>query len=186
VDADLLQIHPMGTLEIAFLAAGGVALVLLSLPAVRHRQPYGIPRFLAFLSILLLIVWNIRAWFTAPFAPHQIVSWMLLAGSLLLVIPGVSLLRTVGRPADGFEDTTRLVTTGIYRYIRHPMYGSLLLLAWGAFFKRPSLAGGALAAIATAALYATARMEEKENIQRFGKAYVEYRRRTKMFVPYLL
>ncbi|MCK7540462.1 MAG: hypothetical protein MZV63_61010 [Marinilabiliales bacterium] len=36
-----------------------------------------------------------------------------------------------------FEKTTELVTSGIYRYIRHPMYSSLLLLAWGIWLKQP-------------------------------------------------
>jgi hypothetical protein len=58
--------------------------------------------------------------------------------------------RTRGRPDasrhDGapllyFEKTTQLVTTGVFKYIRHPLYSSLLLLAWGVFFKHPSWVG---------------------------------------------
>ena len=32
-----------------------------------------------------------------------------------------------------FEQTGHLVTAGIYRYIRHPLYSALLLLAWPLF-----------------------------------------------------
>ena len=88
-------------------------------------------------------------------------------------------------PLLGIEKTTRLVTTGVFRYIRHPLYCSLLLLAWGAFFKDPSWVGGCLALAATAFLVATARAEEAENIRYFGAAYQAYMRHTKMFLPFL-
>ncbi len=75
---------------------------------------------------------------------------------------------------------------GLYRYIRHPLYASLMLFAWGVFFKGVDSLGGSLALMATVLLVATARYEERFNIDRFGAAYAEYMRRTKMFVPFLL
>ena len=70
-----------------------------------------------------------------------------------------------------FEKTTQLVTTGAFKYIRHPLYSSLLLLAWGVFFKRPSWVGAGVALGATAFLLATAKVEELENIRYFGATY---------------
>jgi protein-S-isoprenylcysteine O-methyltransferase Ste14 len=84
-----------------------------------------------------------------------------------------------------FEKTTALVTTGAYSYIRHPLYSSLLFLAWGIFFKDPSWLGGLLALGATLFLVATARVEEAENLRFFGEAYREYMKQTGMFVPFL-
>ena len=85
-----------------------------------------------------------------------------------------------------FERTAELVTTGIYGYIRHPMYSSLLLLAWGVFFKAPSWPGIALATIATGSLVATAKTEERENVRFFGPSYESYMKQTRMFVPFVL
>ena len=34
-----------------------------------------------------------------------------------------------------FEQTTELVDKGIFKYIRHPLYSSLIFLTWG-IFKR--------------------------------------------------
>ena len=44
----------------------------------------------------------------------------------------------------------RLVTHGVYQFIRHPMYAALLFLAWGAFLKDTSVASVALAIRRTA------------------------------------
>ncbi len=88
-------------------------------------------------------------------------------------------------PMLEFEKTTTLVTFGLYRYIRHPLYSSLLLLTWGVFFKSPAILGVILALTATGFLVATAKIEEAEDIRYFGAAYVEYMRRSKRFFPFL-
>jgi protein-S-isoprenylcysteine O-methyltransferase Ste14 len=84
-----------------------------------------------------------------------------------------------------FEKTTQLVTSGTYKYIRHPLYSSLLLLAWGIFFKLPSLVGSGLVITATLFLIATAKADESECIQFFGAEYQAYIKHTKQFIPFL-
>jgi protein-S-isoprenylcysteine O-methyltransferase Ste14 len=84
-----------------------------------------------------------------------------------------------------FEKTSALVTTGIYQYIRHPLYSSLLLLTWGAFFKAPTWYGGLLAMVSTLFLYATARADEAECVRFFGREYWNYMSHTKRFIPYV-
>lgn len=107
---------------------------------------------------------------------------------------GFRLLRVIGKPSAagaratelGFESTTRLVTVGAYRFIRHPMYASLLALRWCAYLKDPLVMSRvALALGVTAFLMATAVAEERENRERFGEAYVAYMRRTRRFVPFV-
>ena len=84
-----------------------------------------------------------------------------------------------------FEKTSQLVTTGIYRYIRHPLYSSLLLLTWGIFFKAPGLLGILLTLVSTTFLFATAVADEGECIRYFGDEYRDYKRRSKRFIPFL-
>jgi len=94
------------------------------------------------------------------------------------------------RPHDApliwIEKTTQLVTTGAFKYIRHPLYSSLLLLAWGVFLKHPSWVGGGVVLGATVFLLATAKVEEVENVRYFGAAYRAYMQHTKMFIPFVL
>lgn len=158
-----------------------------SVHAFRTHQTYGFFRFLAFETLVLLIVSNVPRWFDDPFSPPQITSWVLLGASAALATHGIYLLRAGGK-AQGriIEDTQRVVEVGAYRYIRHPMYASLMLFGWGVFFKRIELSTGALVSLAMAFLVMTARYEERFNLDRFGEAYFEYMKRTKMFVPFLL
>jgi len=83
------------------------------------------------------------------------------------------------------EKTTPLVTGGPYRFIRHPMYASLMCFTWGVFLKQISLLSGLLVILASLALYTTAIFEERENLRNFGNQYVEYMHRTRRFIPFL-
>ena len=180
-------------LEAALFLAGSAVLVLISRRSLFHPRSHGFYRFLAWEVLLGLFVLNLRTWFSEPLAGHQLVSWVLLILSLFLVIGGVSQLREIGtQDADrndptllGFEKTSRLVNRGLYRYIRHPLYSSLLCLGWGMFFKSPSWPEAGLALLCTGLLVATARSEERENIRYFGEAYVEYMKHSRMFIPFI-
>jgi len=172
-----------------------VSLVILwfSRTSLRDFRSHGFYRFFAWEAILVLILANFTYWFNDPFRFQQLVSWSLLVVSLVMVICGVYLLRVVGKPDRkrndpsliGIEKTTQLVTVGVYRYIRHPLYSSLLFLAWGAFFKHISWVSILSVGLATFFLIATARREEIENIRFFGPAYQSYMKRTRMFIPFL-
>ncbi len=172
-------------LQLIVFAVVSVGIVFFSWTSLRDPQAHGFFRFFAFEAILALLLLNGEHWFREPFSALQIVSWLLLLASLFLVVHGFYLLRAIGRPEGKIEDTTTLVTVGAYRYIRHPLYASLLLLGWGAFFKHPSLLGGFLALAATAFLVATASVEEAENRRKFGADYAAYMKTTKMFIPFL-
>jgi protein-S-isoprenylcysteine O-methyltransferase Ste14 len=164
---------------------GSIGIIWISIPSLRHPGSHGFYRFFAWEIILGMFVINLRGWFTDPFAWHQIISWILLSASLAPIIFGVILLRSVGKPTDALEATTQLVTNGIYRFIRHPLYASLVYLTWGIFFKSPSILDGCLVAVTTAFLFITARADEAECRVKFGNAYADYIKNTKMFVPFV-
>ncbi len=96
------------------------------------------------------------------------------------------MLRKFGEPKDVIDDTAVLVTQGIYKYIRHPLYSSLILLSWGVFLKDISLVSFALALVASGLPVAMAKVEEKDNISKFGDDYAEYIKTTKMFIPFIV
>lgn len=172
-------------------AAGSLLLVWLSRKPLRHPGSHGFYRFLAWECMLALVILNRRPWGEDPFSAHQLTAWVLLLASIFLVVAAVRSLRRAGRPTPQrddsalyeFEKTTQLVSDGIFRHIRHPMYASLLALAWGAFFQAPSWAGGSLVAAASLFLLLTALADEKECLAYFGQTYADYMRRTRRFIP---
>lgn len=173
-------------LKLIIFATVSAGIVFLSWRSLRKLHSHGFFRFFAFEFTLALILLNLEHWFYEPFSALQIVSWLLLLSSLILVVHGFYLLRVTGRPKGGIENTTVLVKRGAYKYIRHPLYSSLLLLGWGVFFKDLSLLSITLVLVASAFLVATARVEEAENLQKFGAEYAAYMKTTKMFIPFLI
>jgi len=177
----------------AFVALSG-ALAYISRASLRAPGSHGFFRFFAWECILALVLLNVEVWFRTPFAWHQLISWALLFASLIPLCLGVRTLFSRGKPAAhrtsepellAFERTSALVTTGIYRYIRHPLYSSLLLLTWGAYFKEPGWFGGLLAAASTGFLLATAKADETECVSFFGPAYEAYMKTSARFVPFI-
>ncbi len=172
---------------------GSIGNVFISRGPLRHPRSHGFYRFFAWEILVGMAALNAADWFRDPLAWHQLVSWALLIAALGLVIEGLRLLRAIGRQDAGRQDeallglekTSRLVTVGLYRAIRHPMYSSLLLLGWGIFFKSPSWLDAGLALLCTLFLTATARVEERENMRYFGEEYAAYRKRSKMFIPFI-
>lgn len=177
-----------------FLIIGTIVIFWFSRTSILKWRSHGFYRFWAWELILLLFLFNIEFWFRDPLSVHQLIAWLLLIVSLVFVIWGVHMMRRIGKPDDsrredtallGIEKTTHLVTTGIFKYIRNPLYSSLLFLNWGIFFKHPSWVSLCLAFAATLSLFITAKIEEKENLQYFGNPYLVYKKTSKIFIPFI-
>jgi protein-S-isoprenylcysteine O-methyltransferase Ste14 len=154
--------------------------------SLKEKRYHGIARFFSFESIFILVMLNWRVWFKDPFSPYQILSWLFLFASIYPGIAGFLTLHGKGKPEDNhIERTTVLVKSGIYKYIRHPLYCSLFLLGTGVMLKDPGLIQLIFGSVNLLAVYFTARIEEKEMTSKFGTQYKEYMNETKMFIPYI-
>lgn len=179
--------------RLAIFLVASSALAFVSRASLRTPGSHGFYRLLAWECMLALCLLVADQWFRDPLSPLQLLSWLLMLISAFFVLHGVYLLRHFGAPAKErtgeallpFEKTTELVTRGAYRYIRHPLYSSLLFLTWGMFLKHPDALTGAVALAASGFLVATAKADERECIRFFGPAYKEYMRGTKLFIPFV-
>ena len=78
----------------------------------------------------------------------------------------------------------RLVTRGVYRRVRHPMYTALLLYSVGQALVLPNYVAGLSSGVTTALLVALRiGPEERMMLEEFGKKYQEYMAVTKRLVP---
>ena len=179
--------------ELLIFCAGTAFFTWVSRNALRNPRSHGFYRYIAWECMLGLVLINFPRWTVDPLAPHQLVSWVLLAASIGLAVHAVQLLRRIGRPSAqraeaelfGFEKTSSLVTSGAFRYIRHPMYAALLYLTWGAWLKDITLASTLLAAVASVALFITALRDEAECLAHFGDEYRAYMQTTRRFMPFV-
>lgn len=168
------------------IALGTAFLVVFSWKfSIQAKRYHGIARFFAFESLLFLIVLTADVWFKDPWSPWQVFSWLFLILSLYLAIHGMVLLVRMGKPQGDLENTTRLVTTGLYGLIRHPFYASLICLGMGAFLKQINPFTTTLVIINNIALLITAMVEEVEMMIKFGDEYRKYMKVTKMFIPFI-
>ena len=81
----------------------------------------------------------------------------------------------------------RLVQTGVYRFVRHPMYSSFFLLGLSQFLLLPNWVGGGAGLAGAAILYGVRiQREEKMMLENFGDDYRLYMRQTKRLVPWIV
>jgi protein-S-isoprenylcysteine O-methyltransferase Ste14 len=129
-----------------------------------------------------------------PGSTEAVTALAMAALGCLLALAGASLVlgsRTRLGPAWSFvpkaDQTAGLVTAGPYRFVRHPIYLGLIMLAVGealAFGSWPALLI-VLVGIVPGFVW-RARAEETLLRNTFGERYEAYRRRTKMIIPYVL
>ncbi len=184
----------MTAVQWIFLLIGSLSLIWISRRPLMAPGCHGFYRFFALEATIILLTLNAPYWFVDRFSRGQIISWTLLFVALYFLLDGIRLLRRRGQldPSRrdptllGFERTRHLVTEGLYARIRHPLYASVILFAWGLYLKAPSITAALLAATATGFMALTARVEERECLDHFRDAYRDYMARTRMFLPWLL
>ena len=111
-----------------------------------------------------------------------------------MVVAGVIILKKFGKQAKNsdrktlykFEQTTELIEKGIFQYIRHPLYSSLIFLSWGIYLKNLTIELFFVTKLSTISLFLTAMFEEKECVIFFGEKYNDYMKRSKRFIPFII
>ncbi len=136
-----------------------------------------------------LVPWWITGWHVAHAGP----GWVpVQVGGVGLVVVGAAVvvaefarfaMQGRGTPAP-VAPTERLVVTGLYRYLRNPMYAAVVAIVVGQamLFGHPGLLAYAAGAWATMAAFAHL-YEEPVLRAQFGAQYDEYRARVPAWVP---
>jgi protein-S-isoprenylcysteine O-methyltransferase Ste14 len=131
------------------------------------------------LLLALLLQWALHRWL--PIAqvlalPLRAGGLALLAGGTALALAGVGAFRRARTPIVPFEHSTALVTSGVYRYTRNPMYLGLTLVLAGT-----AVLLGSIGAFLPVPLFVWiidrgyVRAEERFLEQIFGGDYSRYR-----------
>jgi protein-S-isoprenylcysteine O-methyltransferase Ste14 len=143
---------------------------------------------IAWLGFFLPLVWVFTS--VLAFADYPLRLVPFIAGSLCLALGLWLLYRSHADLGTNWSITLevreshRLVTQGIYRHVRHPMYLALLLYSLGQALALPNWVAGP-SYLATFGLLFALRVgpEERMMLEEFGEDYRAYMARTKRLVP---
>ena len=143
---------------------------------------------LAMLGFFLPLIWIAAPVFA--FADYPLRLWPLVAGSLCLAFGLWLFYRSHADLGTNWSITLeireghRLITQGVYRFVRHPMYAALFLYSLGQGLVLPNRLAGPSYLVTFGILYALrVGREEKMMIEEFGDEYRAYMRRTKRLLP---
>ena len=143
------------------------------------------------LAILLPIVHMFSRWLS--FADYNLPTWVGWIGIAIFAIALWLLWRSHADLGQNWRMTTeireghKLVTSGIFRYIRHPMYSAHWL--WGiaqVLLIHNWIAGLASVFILLPMYLMRVRREEQMMLEKFGEEYRSYMKQTGRIIPRLL
>jgi protein-S-isoprenylcysteine O-methyltransferase Ste14 len=83
------------------------------------------------------------------------------------------------------KENAALITTGAYRYIRHPMYFSVLVMMLGVVVSKPTLLSFFIYLLLVVTLFLKAHKEETLWVEQSSE-YRNYRQQTKRIIPFVL
>jgi protein-S-isoprenylcysteine O-methyltransferase Ste14 len=183
----------------AVILAASVVMVVIRAPhgrrsrGVKVVRSYRGPREIALLTFawigfLIPLIWVASPLFS--FAEYSLRPWPFGAGVLCLAVGlwwfkrSHSDLGTYWSVSLELRENHRLITQGVYRYVRHPMYAALFVYAIGQALTVPNWVAGPSYLVAFGILFALRiGAEERMMLETFGDEYAAYRARTKRLVP---
>ena len=101
---------------------------------------------------------------------------------IYILSKGLPLHRQAIRSVAGID---HLLTDGIYKLSRHPLYGAHIVMAWGVFFLIATLKVLAIVIWLNIFLVLWAKLEEWGLQKKFGQVYTDYKKTTPMIISHL-
>lgn len=141
------------------------------------------PTYLLIAIIVMLILHFTWPLTTILFPPWQLLGIIPLGLGLMVNVIAANTFRTRNTTIKPFEESTALVTEGLYQVSRNPMYlGMVLILAGVAILLGSLTPFGVIPVVIVLLDRNFIRFEEQRLAQTFGPRWVDYRRRVRRWV----
>ena len=114
--------------------------------------------------------------------PLQTGVYLVMLVSVVLIVTGMVLI-ALGW-ATVYRGRPQLVTSGLYRSVRHPQYLGLILIVLGFNVMWPTVLTVLMAPVLIAMYVRLARREDEDLAVRFGEAFLDYAARTPALIPW--
>ena len=131
--------------------------------------------------VLLGLIFWLPSFPAFAFPPSVLGTVLKYAGFAPLVWAGLNLGRNL-TPLPKPKADVQLVTSGLFAWIRHPIYSALMLLTFGSSLERGHLIALILSACLAVLLEFKSRREESWLLEQFSE-YAAYRLRVEKFFP---
>jgi protein-S-isoprenylcysteine O-methyltransferase Ste14 len=183
----------------AVILAASVVMVMIRAPHGRRSRGVKVARsckgprevallILAWMGFLVPLIWVVSPAFS--FADYSLRLWPFGAGVVFLA-EGLWWFHRSHSDLGSYWSVTlelrenhRLITHGVYRHVRHPMYAALFLYSIGQALVVPNWVVGPSYLVAFGILFALRiGAEERMMLETFGDEYAAYMARTKLLVP---
>ena len=128
-------------------------------------------------GVLLLAEWALLWLVGSPLWPWLVyVGWALLFGGIALIALPLLLLPRSGEapPGQGITETTRVVDSGLYAVVRHPLYLGWMLVHVALVLLAQHWLVLVIAVIGLTCVYVICLQEERRLLARFGEEYARY------------
>ena len=119
------------------------------------------------------IFWS-QYWLKLDIQPLRIIGFILFVPAALFVGASFATLKAKGKPTDSWEATTVVISKGIYRVTRHPMYLGTTIWSFALVLVVQSLVSLILAIVAIYCFWMASTKEEEFNLSKFGEEYRGY------------
>ncbi len=150
----------------------------------RGEHPWGDSGQLI-LIVLFLLVWAVDSFFLhlSTFLSDQIPFYFRLIFLVVLLVIAILLFRSTHFVTDEGQRPNRVMKTGAFRYVRHPLYLASLLVYFGLVVSTVSVFSLAVFVGIFVFYNYIASYEEKFLTVEFGNEYIKYRRKTGKWLP---
>lgn len=148
-----------------------------------------ISSLLIFVVLLILIHYHFAAIDTILFRPHWIekiiAAVLILSGVVVMVIYTWNYLISFSGlgVVFGMEADTELQQTGLFAYVRHPMFAGAIIFMWGAFLGYPYMNNLISAVCLTVYSLIAIFFAEKRLGLLYGDMYKQYRGKVPVLLP---
>ena len=151
-----------------------------------YRLAYNAVAIVSFLPVLALLAWRpgpIIYRFPSPWNVLALAGQVLAAALLAVGLAQTDAWSFLGlrQLAGGNRGPSGLITSGLYRWVRHPLYSAGLLFLW----LTPVMTSGLLTLnlVLTVYVLVGSQLEERRLVAEFGETYRAYQRQVSSLLP---
>jgi protein-S-isoprenylcysteine O-methyltransferase Ste14 len=168
----------------AYIIIAGIWLAIIFgwlIPVIKKRMVAEIYMACGLGIFFSIIVLGSMIWEGGDILPLVYIGFALYVPAAAFVISSFISLKHKGKPESGWEPTTVLIDSGVFRIVRHPLYLGSAIFTLGLILIFQSIPSAILGLIAILCFWMASKKEDAFNIEKFGDAYKKYMKKVPMW-----